>query len=117
MFENKYLKQLQAVQIQIKYCTANISNLNPPIPDSWRDIQVVCNWLETLMNGCDPNTAKSRLFRFSNSMGSDPFDYLSKLGQYFIDISHYYKEAEKYEEELRQLKIKEHKLKEKLGIN
>lgn len=117
MFENKYLRQLQVVQLQIKYCTANRSELNPPKPDLFSARYDICRWFEALMNECDPKTAKSHLLKFARCTGSEPYDYLNKLGQYFIDISHYYKETEKYDEELRQLKIKERKLKDKLGIN
>ena len=118
MFKHKDLKQLQEVQAQIKNLTANISNLKPPIPCSYWAKQSVCSWLIALVTGNDSDIRElTSSRRFWEPENEDPFDYLSKLGQYFIDISRHYKDTEKYKKELEQLKIKERKLKDKLGIN
>lgn len=114
MFKNKYLKQLQDVQAQIKNCKASIAKLNPPEPDSRKIENEILRWLERLMYGCRPDLAQ--LFSFSGFKG-ETCDYLRELGEYFINIADYYLEMKRYETELAQLQIKERSLKEKLGID
>ena len=116
MFNNKYLKQLQDIQAQIRTCTANINNSKPPAPDSIKIEADMLRWLQSLVYGNDPfveDLVQSYCLRFKD----ETLDYLHKLGEYFINISDCCKAEQKYKAELMQLQKEERHLKEKLGID
>jgi prefoldin subunit 5 len=115
VFKNKYLKQLQGVQAQIKNCKASIAKLNPPKPDSHKIENEILCLLEKLMYGCHTDLAQLFEVRFSRLKG-ETCDYLRELGEYFINIADYDQEMKRYETELAQLQKEERRLKEKLGI-
>lgn len=116
MFKNKYLKQLQDVQTRIKDCKASLTNLNPPTPDSFNLGYDLYCWLGALLHGCKPNI--DELFQMEFTEYEDAqCDYLHKLGEYFMNISDYYKSKKEYEIEFARLLKEEHLLKEKLGID
>lgn len=109
MFKNKYLKQLQEVQAQIRSCTSNIAKVKMPTVNH-HTAKGIMEHLQLAMEG---------------AIGSDVFlkrnyyalSYLEELGNYFISIAKYERERQVYEEELNQLCKEERRLKEMLGID
>lgn len=116
MFKNKYLKQLQDVQARIKNCTATITVLNPPEPDTVKIEMNVIDWLNSLISGIRPNVDPLCEYSF-RGFRPGTTDYLEKLGNYLINVAKYEKEKEFYKKELMQLQNEERLLKEKLGID
>lgn len=116
MFKNKYLKQLQEVQVQIRTCKASLSNLKPPSPDSLNITKEMKHWFELLFYQHDPSMS-SLIGSLGNNFTGNTLDYMKKLGEFFVNTAEYYKAEEKYKAELMQLQKEEHHLKEKLGID
>ena len=116
MFKNKYIKQLQGVQAQIKSCKASIRQLEPPSPSKFKMGHHLVYWLEALFVGYNPNIDEVFKLEF-NGLEKETCDYLRELGEYFINISEYHNAKLKYDVELVKLQAEEHCLKTKLGIN
>lgn len=116
MFKNKYLKQLQNIQAQIKKCKASIAELNPPQPDSREISRNLYHWLSSLFYKNDLGAEllyDEKYIKFDGPA----CDYLHKLGEYFMNTADYYNARMKYDAELNSLRQKECLLKEKLGID
>lgn len=116
MFKNKYLKQLQEIQAQIKTCTANINNLKPPAPSSVAVERDMLGWLDAIVYGHDPSIG-SILENNRRSSRDDTLDYMRKLGEYLINTADYCKADRTYKAELAWLRTEERRLKDKLGID
>lgn len=114
MFENKYLKQLQDVQVQIKGCKATIAELKPPSPDTLRIGMDIKGWLDALFRQHEP--AIQDLIG-GRKLNKESLDYLHKLGEYFIKVADYARAEQKCRTELELLRSREKSLKEKLGID
>ena len=112
MFKNKYLKQLQDVQTQIRNCKVAIAELDPPKP-SMRKIETnVYYYLEALVQGWYPN-----IEMIHPQYTDDTYDYLYQLGEYLMNIADYEIKQRQYNTEIEKLQRKEVYLKEKLGID
>jgi hypothetical protein len=115
MFKNKQLKQLKDVQASIKKCKENLAALDPPTPDSFEMGHLLYKWIVELFSRNKPHLVDIDTIRLESWDGTTD-NYLRKLGEYFINISDYHKDYEKYSMELKQLQQEERRLKEKLGI-
>lgn len=111
MFKNKYLKQLQDVQVRIRDCKIAIANLDAPEPRAIAIGIAVRKYIDSLTLRLKPDISK--FFMVENEV----YDYLRQLGEYFINIADYEKNKKTYTAELEQLQKEEHILKEKLGID
>lgn len=115
MFKNKYLKQLQDIQAQIKNCKANLAELKMPEPSFYIKTGHLYEFFCQLSVGITPNV-HAFLTTMHNEDAERFCKYLDSLGEYFLNISDYYAKEEVYQSELSKLKSKERNLKEKLGI-
>lgn len=115
MFKNKYLKQLQDIQAQIKNCKANLAELKMPEPSCDMKTGHLYKFFEVLSVGMTPNV-HSLLTTMYHEDAERFCKHLNSLGEYFLNISDYYAKEEAYQSELYKLKSKERSLKEKLGI-
>lgn len=110
------LKQLREVQSQIKNCTATIASLKVPTPTSVKIQSDMMRWISSLV--CDDNPDISLILQASfYGLEDETLDYLHQLGEYFINVTDYYKAEKRYKAELTQLQTKERNLKAKLGID
>lgn len=114
MFENKYIKQLQDVQAQIRNCKATMAELKPPSPTTFKISKEVRGWFEALFYQQDP-MVEDLIDNYK--LQNESLDYLHKLGEYFVNVADYQTSKRKYKIELEKLQIKERCLKDKLGIN
>lgn len=114
MFKNKYLKQLQDVQSRIKNHKATIANLKMPTP-SCKISRELCDWLEYI--SCGESSLDILEHMVIRKLNVETFEYLERLGNYFVNIADYERSKSIYNDELRCLKLKESRLKEKLGID
>ena len=111
MFKNKYLTQLRDVQAQIKNLKDSIDALNPPEPNSIKVGNNIRVFVDALTYKLHPDIQK--IFR---GYDNETYDYLYKLGEYFMNVADCEKKRKRYNEELKQLRIEECNLKVKLGI-
>lgn len=116
MFKNKYLKQLKDVQARIKDCKSSIAKLNPPAPCTFKIGHHLVCWLEALFLDLKPNISELCQKEF-RGRENETYDYLHELGEYFINISDYYKQQKRYSIEIEQLLREERDIKTKLGID
>lgn len=116
MFKNKYLKQLQDIQAQIRNCKASIEKLTPPAPCTFKIGHHLVYWIEAIFLDRKPNISELCQNEF-RGRENETYDYLHELGEYFINIADYEKKKKQYDKELQQLQIEEGCLKRKLGID
>lgn len=112
MFKNKYLKQLQNIQAQIKNCKTSLLALSPPITPSYDIGSDLYHWLGMLCYAVKPDITLLDSLDFDDSYS----DCLHKLGEYFINITNYRNTKLEYDKEIAQLQKEERRLKDKLGI-
>lgn len=112
MFKNKYLKQLQDVRAQIKNLKDSIDALNPPEPNSIKVGNNIRVFVDALTYRLHPDIQK--VFR---DCDNETYDYLYKIGEYFMNVAEYEKKQKQYNKELEQLQAEENHLKRKLGID
>ena len=116
MFKNKYLKQLQCVQEDIRTCGENIYNLLPPKPVNEK-IHSKIMWTILDRNIFDVENFFASVLSCAKKKNKDEVvEYLRTLGEYFVQISDVYFAEQKYKSELEQLLQEELRLKNKLGI-
>lgn len=112
MFKNKYLKQLKDVQARIKNCKAAIAELEPPIPFTTQIGHNIRGYIDSLTLKLHPDIRLA--FR---NWDDETYDYLYKLGEYFMNVADYEKKQKQYNQELGQFQAEENHLKRKLGID
>jgi hypothetical protein len=110
------LKQLKNIQSQIKSCKETIALLEPPAPESLNDQKNMICWLRELSQGNNPTVERaSDGLILAHQYYS--LDYLTKLGNYFINIAKYEKEKYVCSALLKQFLEQERYLKNQLGID
>lgn len=115
MFKNKHLKQLQEVQTKIRQCEEEIKQLNPPVPDEYCVEFNARYLLQAILSGDERHM---KLYQETKYLKyeEETYEYIHKLGQYLIDIAAHRQKKREYEDELKQLKHEESRMKAQLGI-
>ena len=106
---NNLLKKLQDVQCKIRQCKDVINGYKAP-----KTKRIVAKDMAFALNMLMQGDIDIECFVNYNKLD---FDYLEELGTYFVNVAKYQKDTEKYQEEIRQLKNMERKIKDDLGID